>query len=91
MATELSTSIGWPETGFWEGNRDSGRLGRHSENAKSGKQSFYVSYRPPPIAGRKLVAYDGGKWVPTTMSAISDAINGPKEILKEIDRRSSGQ
>ena len=39
------------------------------------------------LAARKLAAYDGGKRVPATMSAIADAIRWAEEILREIDRR----
>jgi len=39
------------------------------------------------LAARKLAQYDGGKRVPATMSAISDAIRWAEEILKEIDTR----
>jgi hypothetical protein len=39
------------------------------------------------LAARKLVQYDGGKRVPATMSAISDAIRWAEEIMAEIDRR----
>ena len=39
------------------------------------------------LAARKLAQYDGGKRVPATMSAISDAVRWAEEILMEIDRR----
>ena len=39
------------------------------------------------LAARKLAAYDGGKRVPATMSAIADVVRWAEEILKEIDRR----
>jgi hypothetical protein len=39
------------------------------------------------LAARKLAAYDGGKRVPATISAIADAVRWADEILKEIDRR----
>jgi hypothetical protein len=39
------------------------------------------------LAARKLAAYDVGKLVPATVSAIADAIRWAEEILKEIDRR----
>jgi len=39
------------------------------------------------LAARKLAQYDGGKRVPATMSAISDAIRWAEEIMKEIDER----
>lgn len=39
------------------------------------------------LAARKLANYDGGKRVPATMSAISDAIRWAEQILKEIDER----
>ena len=39
------------------------------------------------LAARKLANYDGGKRVPATICAISDAIKWEEEIMKEIDSR----
>lgn len=39
------------------------------------------------LAARKLAQYDGGKRVPATISAITDAIRWAEEIMKEIDAR----
>ena len=39
------------------------------------------------LAARKLAQYDGGKRVPVTVAAISDAIRWAEEIMEEIDRR----
>ncbi len=39
------------------------------------------------LAARKLAQYDGGKRVPATLAAISDAIRWAEEIMLEIDRR----
>lgn len=39
------------------------------------------------LAARKLAQYDGGKRVPATICAISDAILWAEEIMKEIDSR----
>jgi hypothetical protein len=39
------------------------------------------------LAARKLAQYDGGKSVPATITAISDAIRWAEQILKEIDER----
>ena len=39
------------------------------------------------LAARKLSAYDGGRRVPATISAIADAIRWAEEIMKEIDER----
>ena len=39
------------------------------------------------LAARKLAQYDGGKRVPATVAAISDAVRWAEEILQEIDRR----
>jgi hypothetical protein len=39
------------------------------------------------LAARKLAPYDGGKRVPATVAAISDAIRWAEEILIEIDRK----
>lgn len=39
------------------------------------------------LAARKLAQYDGGKRVPATVAAISDAVRWAEEILREIDRR----
>ena len=39
------------------------------------------------LAARKLANYDGGKRVPATISAISDALRWADAILKEIDER----
>ena len=39
------------------------------------------------LAAPKLANYDGGKRVPTTMSARADAIRWADEIMREIDSR----
>ncbi len=39
------------------------------------------------LAARKLAPYDGGKRVPATVAAISDAVRWAEEILREIDQR----
>jgi hypothetical protein len=39
------------------------------------------------LAARKLAQWDGGKRVPATVAAISDAIRWAEEIMKEIDRK----
>jgi len=41
------------------------------------------------LAARKLAAYDGGKRVPATMSAIADAVRWAEEILKEKSTQDS--
>ncbi len=38
------------------------------------------------LAARKLAQYDGGKRIPATVAAISDAVRWAEEIMKEIDR-----
>jgi hypothetical protein len=43
------------------------------------------------LASRKLAQYDGGKKVPATVSAISDALRWAEEIMCEIDRRWPGK
>jgi hypothetical protein len=39
------------------------------------------------LAARKLAQHDGGKRVPATVAAISDAVRWAEEIMKEIDER----
>jgi hypothetical protein len=39
------------------------------------------------LAARKLAQYDGGKKVPATICAISDAIRWAEEILAQLDQR----
>jgi len=39
------------------------------------------------LAARKLSQYEGGKRVPATISAISDAVRWAEEIMVEIDRK----
>jgi hypothetical protein len=39
------------------------------------------------LAARKLASFDGGKRVPATVAAISDAVLWAEAILKEIDER----
>jgi hypothetical protein len=39
------------------------------------------------LAARKLAQYDGGKRVPATVAAISDAVRWAERITEEIDRR----
>jgi hypothetical protein len=39
------------------------------------------------LAARKLAPYDGGRRVPATVAAISDAVRWAEEIMSEIDRR----
>jgi hypothetical protein len=41
------------------------------------------------LAARKLAQYDSGARVPTTVSAIADAIRWAEQIMEEIDRRHS--
>jgi hypothetical protein len=38
------------------------------------------------LAARKLAQWDGGKRVPATVAAISDAVRWAEEIMTEIDR-----
>jgi hypothetical protein len=37
------------------------------------------------LAARKLAIYDGGKRVPATVAAISDAVRWAEEIMQRID------
>ena len=39
------------------------------------------------LAARKLAQYDGGRRVPATVAAISDAVRWAEEIMREIDER----
>jgi hypothetical protein len=39
------------------------------------------------LAARKLAQHDGGKRIPATVAAISDAVRWAEEIMKEIDGR----
>ena len=39
------------------------------------------------LAARKLSGFDGGKRVPATVAAISDAVRWAEELLKAIDGR----
>jgi hypothetical protein len=39
------------------------------------------------LAARKLAQFDGGKRVPATISAITDAVRWAEEIMKAIDER----
>ena len=39
------------------------------------------------LAARKLAQYDGGKRVPATVAAISDAVRWAEEIMREIDEQ----
>jgi len=39
------------------------------------------------LAARKLAQYDGGKQVPATVAAVSDALRWTEHIMQEIDRR----
>lgn len=39
------------------------------------------------LAARKLAQYDGGKRVPATVAAISDAVRWAEEIMQRIDER----
>ena len=39
------------------------------------------------LAARELSSFDGGKRVPATVSAISDAVRWAEELLKAIDER----
>jgi hypothetical protein len=42
------------------------------------------------LAARKLAQYEGGRRVPATITAISDALHWAEQIMEEIDRRWSG-
>jgi hypothetical protein len=39
------------------------------------------------LAARKLSQYDGGKRIPATVAAISDAVRWAEEIMRAIDER----
>jgi hypothetical protein len=39
------------------------------------------------LAARKLAQYEGGRRVPATVAAISDAVRWAERIMEEIDRR----
>jgi hypothetical protein len=39
------------------------------------------------LAARKLSGFDGGKRVPATVAAISDAVRWAEELMKAIDER----
>jgi hypothetical protein len=39
------------------------------------------------LAARKLAQYDGGRRVPATVAAISDAVRWAEEIMRTIDER----
>lgn len=39
------------------------------------------------LAARKLAQYEGGKRVPATVAAISDAIRWAEQIMQAIDER----
>jgi len=39
------------------------------------------------LAARKLAQFDGGKRVPATVAAISDAVRWAEEIIRAIDER----
>ena len=39
------------------------------------------------LAARKLAQWDGGKRVPATVTAISDAVRWAEEIMRAIDER----
>jgi len=39
------------------------------------------------LAARKLAQFDGGKRVPATVAAISDAVRWAEAIMREIDER----
>jgi hypothetical protein len=43
------------------------------------------------LSARKLAQWDGGKRVPATVAAISDAVRWAEEIMQEIDRRFSSR
>lgn len=43
------------------------------------------------LAARKLAQYDGGRRVPATVSAISDAVRWAEEIMRTIDEKFAGQ
>jgi len=42
------------------------------------------------LAARKLAQYEGGRRVPATIAAISDALHWAEQIMEEIDRRWPG-
>jgi hypothetical protein len=46
-----------------------------------------IGIMPAILAARKLAPYDGGKRVPATVAAISDAVRWAEEIMRGIDER----
>jgi hypothetical protein len=67
---------------LWRNKRESTRLPLVDEGRKR-----VIGIMASILAARKLAQYDGGKRVPATMSAISDAVRWAEEIMKEIDHR----
>lgn len=43
------------------------------------------------LSARKLAQYDGGRRVPATVAAISDAVRWAEEIMRAIDERFPAQ
>jgi len=39
------------------------------------------------LAARKVAPYDGGRHIPATVAAVTDAVRWAEEIMREIDRR----
>jgi hypothetical protein len=46
-----------------------------------------TSPSPSILAAGKLAQFEGGKRVPATVSAISDAVRWAEEVMKVIDER----
>jgi hypothetical protein len=62
-----------------------GRKVYHAEMDESRKR--VIAIMAAILAARKLAQYDGGKRVPATVAAISDAVRWAVEIMREIDER----
>ena len=66
----------------WRRNSEIGTLWDVDEGRKR-----VIGIMAAILAARKLAQYDGGRRVPATVAALSDAVRWAEEIMRAIDER----
>jgi len=79
---ERSSNIAVSHRNTWRINSERGTLQDVDEGRKR-----VLGIMAAILAARKLAQYDGGRRVPATVAAISDALRWAEEIMRSIDDR----
>jgi hypothetical protein len=63
------------------------RLDRSTSRVLKMDETPFSSPHPPFLRARKLSQYDGGKWIPAMVGAISDTVTWAEKLMDEINGR----